>query len=63
MSLVLWHTITQARGMGIGKFDLEGSMDEGVERFFRNFGGDRMLYITLQKNKSLRWRLKKMIFG
>ena len=63
MSLVLWHTITEARRMGIEKFDLEGSMDEGVERFFRNFGGDRMLYITLQKNRSVRWKLKKMIFG
>ncbi len=63
MSLVLWHTITEARAMGIEKFDLEGSMDEGVERFFRNFGGDRMLYIILQKNKSLLWKMKQMVFG
>ena len=61
MSLLLWHTITQAKKMGIAKFDLEGSMDEGVERFFRNFGGDRNLYIILRKNKSMLWRLKEMI--
>ena len=47
--------------MGISQFDLEGSMDDGVERFFRNFGGDRVLYMVLMKNKSFIWRLKQMI--
>jgi len=37
-------------------------MDEGVERFFRNFGGERALYIVLRKNDSLLWKLKKRIF-
>ena len=62
MSLLLWHTIKEAKKRGHSTFDLEGSMDEGVERFFRNFGGDRALYIVLQKNRSIRWRIKKMIF-
>lgn len=63
MSLCLWHTIKEAKKRGHTTFDLQGSMDEGVERFFRNFGGDRALYVVLQKNKSLIWNLKKAVFG
>jgi lipid II:glycine glycyltransferase (peptidoglycan interpeptide bridge formation enzyme) len=62
MSLLLWHTMRLAKERGNSIYDLEGSMDEGVERFFRNFGGDRALYIILMKNKSLIWKLKQMIF-
>ena len=61
MSLLLWHTIKEAKARGNKIFDLEGSMDEGVERFFRNFGGDRALYMILMKNTSLRWKLKQAI--
>ena len=61
MSLLLWHTIKEAKVRGNNIFDLEGSMDEGVERFFRNFGGDRALYIILMKNNSLIWKLKQAI--
>ncbi|MES2704344.1 MAG: GNAT family N-acetyltransferase [Bacteroidota bacterium] len=63
MSLLLWHTIKEAKRRGNTCFDLEGSMDEGVERFFRNFGGDRQLYIVLQKNKSVLWKLKQALLG
>jgi lipid II:glycine glycyltransferase (peptidoglycan interpeptide bridge formation enzyme) len=62
MSLLLWRAIREAKKKGHATFDLEGSMDEGVERFFRNFGGQRALYIVLHKNDSLLWKLKKMIF-
>lgn len=62
MSLLLWHTMRLAKERGNSVYDLEGSMDEGVERFFRNFGGDRALYIVLMKNKSLIWKLKQAIF-
>ena len=62
MSLLLWHTIKEAKARGNTIFDLEGSMDEGVERFFRNFGGDRALYMILMKNSSLIWQLKQAIF-
>jgi hypothetical protein len=61
MTLLLWHTIKEAKKRGHTTFDHEGSMDEGVERFFRNFGGDRALYIVLHKNDSILWRVKKMI--
>ena len=62
MSLLLWHSIKEAKRMGNTVFDLEGSMDEGVEKFFRSFGGDRALYMIAFKNKSLIWKLKQMIF-
>lgn len=62
MSLLLWHTMREAKARGNTVYDLEGSMDEGVERFFRNFGGDRALYIVLSKNKSLIWKLKQAVF-
>ncbi len=63
MSLLLWHAMKEAKKMGHHTFDLEGSMDEGVERFFRNFGGQRNLYIVLYKNDSLLWKMKKMMLG
>ena len=63
MSLLLWHAIKTSRAMGINTFDLEGSMDQGVERFFRSFGGRRTLYIILQKNSSLLWRIKTKLTG
>jgi lipid II:glycine glycyltransferase (peptidoglycan interpeptide bridge formation enzyme) len=63
MSLLLWHTIREAKKKGNTTFDLEGSMDEGVERFFRNFGGTRALYIILNKNTSPIWKLKQAVAG
>ena len=63
MTLLLWHCMKLAKSQGNKTFDLEGSMDEGVERFFRNFGGDRALYIMLMKNKSMIWKLKQAVLG
>jgi hypothetical protein len=63
MSLLLWHAIKEAKKKGNTTFDFEGSMDEGVERFFRNFGGTRALYIILNKNTSPIWKLKQAILG
>lgn len=63
MAALLWHAIQQARQRGNTCFDLEGSMEPGVERFFRGFGGTRQLYIILRKNTSLLWKLKEMIRG
>ena len=61
MSALIWHVMKEAKKMGHTTFDLEGSMDEGVERFFRGFSGQRELYLVLQRNDSLLWKLKKMI--
>lgn len=63
MSLLLWHAIKEAKKMGHSLFDFEGSMDEGVERFYRNFGGRRALYLILSKNTSRIWKLKQMLRG
>jgi Acetyltransferase (GNAT) domain len=57
MSALLWHAIKQAKARGNKYFDLEGSMDPGVERFFRGFGGRRELYMVLKKADSLLWKL------
>jgi lipid II:glycine glycyltransferase (peptidoglycan interpeptide bridge formation enzyme) len=61
MSALLWHAIKQAKQRSNKTFDLEGSMDAGVERFFRSFGGQRELYLVLKKNDSLLWRVKEML--
>ncbi len=63
MTALLWHAIKDAKKRGHRIFDFEGSMDEGVERFFRNFGGEKALYMVLHKNDSLIWKAKKMVMG
>lgn len=60
-SLLLWHAIKEAVNRGNKIFDMEGSMDPGVERFFRGFGGQRELYMVVSKNESLMWKLKQLI--
>jgi len=59
MSALLWHAIREAKRRGHRLFDLEGSMDPGVERFFRNFGARRELYLVLRRNHSWIWKLLK----
>ena len=59
-SLLLWHCIREAKKRGNAFFDLEGSMDPGVERFFRNFGGTRELYLVLRKTGHWLWKLRNM---
>lgn len=61
MSGLLWHAIKEAKKRGNKFFDLEGSMDPGVERFFRNFGGRRELYLILKKDRHWLWMLKRYL--
>jgi hypothetical protein len=61
--LLIWHAIKTARGKGLKIFDFEGSMDPGIEAFFRRFGGARKTYLCASRNKSLLWKLKKTILG
>lgn len=61
MTLLLWHAMKDAKQKGHQVFDLEGSMDEGVERFFMGFGGQRELYLVVTKNESLLWKVKEMV--
>ncbi len=57
MSALLWHCILQAKARGNKYFDFEGSMDGGVERFFRAFGGRRELYLVLKRNGHWFWKI------
>ncbi len=61
MTLLIWKAISESKKMDKLSFDFEGSMDPGVERFFRNFGGSRELYLVLKKNNSMLWKLKEML--
>ncbi|MBL7683663.1 MAG: GNAT family N-acetyltransferase [Flavipsychrobacter sp.] len=61
MPALLWHCMKEAKQRGNTSFDLEGSMDQGVEKFFRSFGAKRELYLVLQKNDSLIWKLKSIL--
>jgi lipid II:glycine glycyltransferase (peptidoglycan interpeptide bridge formation enzyme) len=63
LTALLWHAIRESLKMRKKIFDFEGSMDPGVEQFFRNFGGSRELYLVLKKNDSLIWKLKEKIRG
>ncbi|MGI9611598.1 MAG: GNAT family N-acetyltransferase, partial [Acidimicrobiales bacterium] len=48
MPLVLWEGIRRAAGVS-QQFDFEGSMIEGVEAFFRRFGGHPVPYSHLER--------------
>ncbi len=61
MSALLWHAIVEAKKRGNVIFDMEGSMDPGVERFFRGMAGKRELYMILKKNTSPLWKLVKAL--
>lgn len=61
--LLIWHAIKSARNKGLKVFDFEGSMDPGIEAFFRRFGGERKTYLCASKNKSLLWKIKKTVLG
>jgi lipid II:glycine glycyltransferase (peptidoglycan interpeptide bridge formation enzyme) len=63
MSALLWHAIKKGKENGNTTFDMEGSMDPGVERFFRNFAGERTLYMVLKKNESRLWKIKELLRG
>lgn len=47
-SLILWEAIQYASTVS-KKFDFEGSMIEGIEKFFRQFGGSPTIYYQITK--------------
>lgn len=48
--ILLWKAIQMATQNKAKRFDFEGSMIEGVERFYRKFGGSPVPYLNIQKN-------------
>lgn len=55
-SLLMWHAIQHAATKKL-RFDFEGSMIESVERFFREFGAQQVVYAQVQKTNSKLLRL------
>lgn len=53
-SLVLWTAIQDVAAF-TDKFDFEGSMLPGVERFFREFGAKQCPFFTITKGKLSLW--------
>lgn len=51
MPLMMWTMIREAQEAGMRVFDFEGSMLEGVERFFRRMGGQPVPYLRIEKNE------------
>lgn len=49
-ALLMWEAI-QYCSQFTGRFDFEGSMIPGVERFFREFGGKQTPFFTISKSK------------
>lgn len=58
-SLLLWHGIQAAVEKGL-PFNFEGSMVEGIERFFRAFGGRQVPYLRISK-ESRKAALRRLI--
>ena len=61
-SYCLWEAIQHSSNYA-KDFDFEGSMIEGVERYFRKFGGEQINYNNLQKIDSTILRLYMMFKG
>lgn len=57
VTALIWQAIRHSKQLGLQSFDFEGSMDPGVEAFFRNFGGQRELYLVASKENSLLYKL------
>lgn len=61
LTALIFHAMMHSWERGIETFDFEGSMDPGVAHFFRGFGGRKELYLVLEKEASLLWRLKNQL--
>lgn len=49
-AFVMWKAINELPKQ-INSFDFEGSMDQGIERFFKSFGAIQKTYFTISKGK------------
>ena len=63
MSMLTWHAIVEAQKMGLTTFDFEGSIDPGIEPFFRKFGAARKPFLAFEQYRSVLWRCKKFLLG
>jgi hypothetical protein len=58
---LLWHAIEAAHHRGNATFDFEGSMDAGIEHFFRGFGGQLETYLVAKRNASLLFKARALL--
>lgn len=54
----MWQSIGYAKANGASIFDFEGSMQPGIEKYFREFGGDLVPYAAIEKSSFLMTLLK-----
>ena len=47
----MWHCILTAKKLGLKYFDFEGSMNQSIERYFREFGGEIKSYACIEEVK------------
>jgi lipid II:glycine glycyltransferase (peptidoglycan interpeptide bridge formation enzyme) len=57
MSGLMWHAIKESIRLNKKYFDFEGSMIDGVNRFFKNFSPTEINYLNLQKTNSTIFKL------
>jgi len=67
---LICNAIQSAKERGLNRYDFEGSMISGIESFYRNFGGDLVPFLNIQKPSiliSMRKQgiklYKKMMYG
>lgn len=51
--MCMWQCILHAKKLGLLKFDFEGSMQPGIERYFREFGGNLVPYAAIEAKRPL----------
>ncbi|HTN45990.1 MAG TPA: GNAT family N-acetyltransferase [Flavipsychrobacter sp.] len=61
VALLIKEAFLYAKDAGIRFFDFEGSMDKGIEQFFRSFGGERKTYLHVRKNNSKIWKFREWL--
>lgn len=63
VAMLLWNAIKTAKEKKLNIFDFEGSVDKGVELFFRSFGGQRQSFLSCSNTASPLWRWKQILIG
>jgi len=59
-TLIMWREIEYAATVA-PEFDFEGSMVEGVEQFYRSFGGELCPYLLVTRSDSFRLNLARKV--
>ncbi|MFT4678553.1 MAG: hypothetical protein ACI84C_000757 [Flavobacteriales bacterium] len=57
---IIWSGIQKAKEIGCEVFDFEGSMNPGIEHFFRGFGGKLTPYFQIIKANKLQRRILRL---